>query len=376
MKILIIGSLTNISGSSLRNWEIANAFAKIGHEVTYTEPVIQITQIGPLYPTIKYIPTSFFNLPLFMGFIPSFFYNSLLLIKNHYNLIIVAKPFPHSSIPMLLFGKNAIKIIDIDDLEFEYHKGAVKFAVKTMTSLCIKLTPYYSSHNYPLINYLSKKFSISTNKILFLGQGVNPETFSVDKTSITEKYLKKFNIRQGEIVILFFAHLGPASTLSVIFKSITKIKTNKKFKLLVVGGGPYLKKYQKESQKLLLTNKVIFVGHVDFQKRSEYFHLANFALNYNVDSGNEFRSPMKLREYLASGLPVITTNIGDTKLFSKYIKIVKNEKDLTTSLQKWINNLPAYNSSGKNFVTTNYSWEKIASNFIYQVNNIPSKQFS
>jgi len=369
-KILILGSLTNFSGSSLRNWEIANGLSKLGYQVTYSEPIDRNKKNKPLFPSIEYLPSPYFNLPFFLGFIPSFFYNSKLLLNNNFDVIITAKPFPHSSIPVIFFGKNSIKILDIDDLEYEYHKGVIKHLVKFITEFSIKIFPYFSTHNQPLKKFLINKFLLHSNKIFFLGQGINIKTFKNRNILKIKKLTKKLNIKKDDIVILFSAHLGPASSLSTILKSLTKIKTSNKFKLLVVGGGSYLSKYRNECKELNLLDKVIFIGQVDFNNRANYFHLADFAVNYNIDSGNEFRSPMKLREYLASKLPVITSDIGDTKIFSKYIKLIKNETELTNCFQKWINNPPSPNIAGQKFVIDNYSWSTICKKFITQIKKI------
>lgn len=373
MKILILGSLTNLSGSSLRNWELANAFATLGHQVTYSEPISTREKPKPLFSSVKYLPSPYYDLPFFTGFMPTFLYNSIHLIKNKYDVIITAKPFPHSAVPTVLFGKNSTKVLDIDDLEYEYHKGPIRYFVKFLSKFCIKIFPYYSTHNYPLKDYLVENFSLPSSKIFFLGQGINPETFKKSNLINNKKLTQKLNLHPKDIVILFFAHLGPASSLSTVLQSLNRIKTSKKYKLLVVGGGACLSKYVLECQRLKLKEKVIFVGHVEFQNRSDYFHLANFAVNYNVESGNEFRSPMKLREYLASELPVITSDIGDTKLFAKYVKIVTNEEDLVSSFQEWINHPPQPNILGKRYVVNHHSWLTMAQKFISQIEKISGK---
>jgi glycosyltransferase involved in cell wall biosynthesis len=375
MKILIVGSLTDNSGSSLRNWEVANALATLGHQVSYSEP----SQLNrkPLFSSVIYYPAPYFNFPFFLGFVPSFFFYSQLLLKNRFDLIIVAKPFFHSSLPVLLFGKQAIKVLDVDDLEYEYHFGLSRFLVKFTTTSCIKLFKYYSCHNNNLKSFLSRNFSIPINNILFLGQGINPLTFLQSVTNETTRDLyKKYSLKKSEVKILFFAHIGAAAAIEPIFSSLDKIikEIKKPFKLIVVGGGSELPKYRQRINNSSLVNNVIFTDRIDFDQRHIYFSIATFAINYNLESGNEFRSPLKLREYLAAKLPVITTNIGDTHLFKKFVTIVKNEKELTSVLKKWINNPPSKNISGSNYICNQHSWTKLTSNFISQVQNISKNQ--
>jgi len=371
MKILIVGSLTDNSGSSLRNWEIANALASLGHNVTYSEP----TQLNrkPLFPSVTYYPAPYFKFPFFLGFVSSFFFYSQLLLNNRFNLIIVAKPFFHSSLPVLFFGKQSIKILDVDDLEFEYHLGLSRLLVKITTTTCIKLFNYFSCHNNNLKTFLSRNFDIPINKIFFLGQGINPLTFlqTVSNETTSDLY-KKYGLKKSEVKILFFAHLGAAAAIEPIFSSLEKLlkEVKKPFKLIVVGGGSELPKYRQRIINSSLANNVVFTDRINFDQRHIYFSIATFAINYNLESGNEFRSPLKLREYLAAKLPVVTTNIGDTHLFKKFVTIVNNEKELTSVLKKWINKPPLKNISGSNYICNQHSWAKLASNFISQVQKI------
>ena len=81
--------------------------------------------------------------------------------------------------------------------------------------------------------------------------------------------------------------------------------------LLIVGGGSKLdeiKNYFNNSKN------VIFAGHLDKLKVFEYLNLSNIgiALYNSKNEYNQFGDSVKCREYIAAGLPIITTNNHST----------------------------------------------------------------
>jgi glycosyltransferase involved in cell wall biosynthesis len=81
-------------------------------------------------------------------------------------------------------------------------------------------------------------------------------------------------------------------------------------KLLLIGGGEQESELRQIVSELDMSNRVIFTGFVSFEDLPRYLSLSNVAINtLEVSQVATVAFPNKVLQYLACGLPVVSTRL-------------------------------------------------------------------
>lgn len=127
------------------------------------------------------------------------------------------------------------------------------------------------------------------------------------------KRLPFSKINQHDLVIV--SHLTRSLNYPLIFKVIKKLSSKyKDIRLLIIGKGPYEGELKEIVDKIKMVDKILFLGRkshggvLKILSRSAI----GIALYTKEQPWREFCDSLKIREYFACGLPVITTNIPST----------------------------------------------------------------
>jgi len=293
------------------------------------------------------------------------FVNFIVVLLNRPDFIIASKTLPTSCMPAILgkiLGRKTI--LDIDDLEYGYWKGT-KFEkpLRFFNRVFPKFFDRITTHTKGLENYIHEELGISKSRIIFLPQGIDYRMFKGVKTGLREK----LGLRKKKVIV-YTAHLGPAAKLDVIFRILKNIiKKRGDLRLIVVGGGEYLDHYKKFAKSLGIETHVIFTGFVDHEDIPEYLAISDVAVNYlEGNLVNKYRSSIKVREYLASGIPVVCNVVSeDLEQFSKYLNSFEtgNLKGMGRQILKAIEKPNKGKiSRGKEFVKK-WDWDIIVKDF-------------
>lgn len=82
--------------------------------------------------------------------------------------------------------------------------------------------------------------------------------------------------------------------------------------LLVLGGGRKLPSIRSYANQLGLEKQVIFTDYIDGDEIPRYLSVADCALApFEENDVTRAKSPLKIAEYLAMGLPVVASNVGE-----------------------------------------------------------------
>lgn len=138
------------------------------------------------------------------------------------------------------------------------------------------------------------------------------------------------------------------------------------YKLTICGNGPYRKTLEKQISELGLTDRVNLLGYVNDEKlKEEYETSAIFVL---PSSSENF--PVVLLEAMASGCSIVTTNVtgcpevvGDSALLVR----PKSSEDIAQALTTLTQNYILRRELGiraRIRVENDYSWDKIAENYV------------
>ena len=172
---------------------------------------------------------------------------------------------------------------------------------------------YLVSTSKRLKELLSSVCGIELNKILVAYGGVNTHPF-VEKSKITKaEHRKKLNLPADSFLVGYvggFRSVGMEKGLGTMIKSLPYLGEN--IIMVFVGGSKrHIGEYAALAKKLRVENRCIFVEKQPFDKVVEY-ETAMDALAIPYPDKRHFRDygfPMKVWEYMASGRPIIYSNL-------------------------------------------------------------------
>src|SRR5262249_40275349 len=111
----------------------------------------------------------------------------------------------------------------------------------------------------------------------------------------------------GKRVILSVGRLVPLKNLTVLVDAMREVRRQQPLAhLVLVGEGPERERLKQRVADLDLTGAVTFAGYVPQTETAAYYRAADvFALSSDFDN-----SPNVVLEAMASGLPVVSTDVG------------------------------------------------------------------
>lgn len=166
---------------------------------------------------------------------------------------------------------------------------------KTATELIVPTKKTY--------DLFKQKYKYDRN-VHIVPTGIEVERFYQEqfKEKEIDELRKKLGIRKTDPVILFVGRLGDEKSVNVLIEAhISITRTNPGTKLLIVGTGPDLEKYQELARKYGVTKDVIFAGRVDWNEVPKYYQLASV---FATASKTETQG-LTVIEAMAGSVPVV-----------------------------------------------------------------------
>lgn len=368
MKILVICPLTSNSGGSVTSWSISKQLADMGHTVYFIERGFrkeskkQATNIHYLH-SVDFVPFLPLNILLSMLF------NILAVIILRPDLVFALKPLPNSCLPAIiakLFGTK--NILHINDLDYEFYKdGILKKIMKFFYRFFPSIFDKVSFPSPKLMDYVREDIGLPEEKTMLLLQGVDCQRF---KNISAGEELKESLKLTGKRIIVYIASLGITASFETIAGIFYKIlQSAENTRILVIGDGFYLQKFKQDISKFSIDDKVVFTGFVKYDRIPAYINLADIGINYmDEDKANSFRVPIKVKEYLAAGLPVVCNDVGDYEILRDHINIAADEDQFVSMVLKLLENGYGRDEREIRFMEDNYSWSKIIQDFNSNIN--------
>lgn len=205
-------------------------------------------------------------------------------------------------------------------------------------------------------------FRISAEKIRFIRQGVAIDTFN-QFVNCDE------NISQyGKPIILFVSSLHPRKGIKYLIVAMSYVvKEMPEAKLIIIGQG-HQEAYLKNLAKKLNVNKnIIFEGFVPDTLLPKFYAMADvYVYPVILDTG----WPLTPLEAMASGTPVIGTNVGAMKDLIKDAGILcepKNSRQIADALIRLLSDKDTRNKMGKRgveIIKEKFTWNVITKKYI------------
>lgn len=369
MKFLIIGSVRNpSSGAKTRSRNIAKYLAKANHKVTLIELFPRNHKETTKIKGVKIIKIECDGDIIGALIVINKIKRAIRNIKADY--IIARKPIPISCIPAL--DRTTPKIIlDIDDIEWLFwkEKKSLSLLSKYLKSLSLlsKYLKYYEKQiiNDHHIDYITVTCPKIKEYVIKLGF---PKEKIIDLPNFLDlDLIKNIKPKISSKILIYVASLGISSDLIPILKVFKQLqKQDSTLGLIIIGDGSKYEEYEDYARKNNLN--VCFMGHLEYTETLRMVSQAEICLNYaKKNRANKYRSPIKLREYLALGKKVVTNDVGDTTKFSQHIFMSTNSLlDFKEKIKKaLINKTPR---GGKQYIYQHYNGKKCIKEFLNQLN--------
>lgn len=219
---------------------------------------------------------------------------------------------------------------------------------------------------------ISKRVTITTESLCqtceipqekreLLPNGVDVELFSPRPCDhIKEKYSLGDTFVVGHVGVL-----REWLDLEPLFIAIRELASEINVKLLIVGGGVGYDRTVEVARDLGVLDHIIFTGTVPYSRVPEYISCMDVGvIPFKQDNVSNNSLPLKLFEYMACGVPVISTRVSAIqKTFDHTIKFVSNADEYAEEILELYQDSTLCNrigTQGRRVVEDKYQWAAIS----------------
>jgi len=147
---------------------------------------------------------------------------------------------------------------------------------------------------------------------------------------------KRYDIPNDARVTLYMGSFFYFSGLPELIQSFADTRADGEY-LVLVGGGKQEKRLREQVAVLSMENFVRFTGFVSFEELPSHLHMADVAVNpMHVSMVSNAAFPNKVIQYMAAGLPVISTRLdGLVQTFgdNSELRYVNKSSDIYPAVQ-------------------------------------------
>jgi len=242
------------------------------------------------------------------------------ILSTPMDIIHIGKPHPMNSLAGLVGGRlrGAQIYLDCDD----YEAGVGHFTSKWQKK-GVEIFENWTPHRVDYITtntFFTQERLISEGvakkKIFYLSNGVDRMRFlppSPDAISVLREQLGL----QEKKVVSFIGSLGrPHHPVDLLFQAFSRLyEIHPDVRLMLVGGGEDYLHLKDQAATLGLEGAILFCGRVAPSEVVKYYHLSNVSVDpVYLDAAALGRSPLKLFESWACGVPFVSADVGDRRI--------------------------------------------------------------
>ncbi len=335
MLFLLTQDLESPSGLG-RYWPLAKEMAWLGHTVTvaalhsnygalpckrYTQDGVNIWYVAPMHVHKQGNIKSYYStLSLFWVVLRATWGLSWAVLRVPADVIHIGKPHPMNGVAGLLgqFLPGRKVFLDCDDFEADaghfnsrWQKLGVEFFEKRMPFWVDMITTNTYCNRDRIVGN-----GVPAGRVFYLSNGVDRNRFVPPPAEILKELRNRMGL-DNKKVVLFLGSLSrpshPVGLLLEAFKQISQVEPSAR--LLLVGGGDDYDTLSAQVREMGLKEVVLMPGRVSPDQAVLYYHLADVSVDpVQDDAAARGRSPLKLFESWACGIPFVSADVGDRRV--------------------------------------------------------------
>jgi len=272
-----------------------------------------------------------------------------------------------------ILGRLAAKSLKVPVVVHTFHGHVFhSYFGKAKTDLFKRIERYLAkiSTGIVAISEIQKKELVLDHKIALskkvkvIPLGFDLTKFSIDLQNKRDKTRAEFSIKDDEIAIAIVGRLAPIKDHAFFLRSIQKLmgETNKKLKIFIVGDGSERQQIEEQVKRIDPKGSVI-------RLTSWILDISSFNAGMDImclTSKNE-GTPVSLIEAQATGLPVVSTDVGGVRdvVINESAGFITKKGDIETYTEKLRLLVEddelrrKYGTFGRNFVQKRYGYERL-----------------
>ncbi len=381
--VLFLSALTTDSGSGVRFWNMARAVADASWPVTFLE------RRPAGLPERRHPGIDYRSTPDRSGSAAGLLWSILRSLREGRRLaegrhlakdqhpaeshqagdasspwraVYVLKPMPNTVLPALRAARRGARIVlDVDDLDFEYYPpGPQRALVRRWFRNWPRRFDAVSYHVDPLREYLQSESGVPAERLRRIPQGMDLDVFAAPSVPLPAE-IEEFT--RSHAAIVYMASLGITSDFEDVLPALARILArHPDWGLLVLGHGVRLERFRAQAAALGVAGQVHFAGYVAHTEVPSVLRAGRAGFHYLRPAGaNRYRAIMKIREYLAAGLPVVANPSADAADFREYIELAEGEAAVELALTAILaGERVARTAAGRRFIEERLTWPRLA----------------
>lgn len=231
----------------------------------------------------------------------------------------ICKPHPMNGLAGLIASRIRRKpfYLDCDDYEATSNHFSANWQ-KTIVSLFEDTLPRIAwgvtTNTQFMVRRLSR-LGVSKDAIIYVPNAVDRSRFATISREVVKDLAKELGLQDRKVILYLGSMSLSSHALDLLLAAFGIVHQHSpEAVLLLVGGGQDYTALQEQAVASGLKDAVRFVGRVPSEQCPLYYALADVSVDpVRNDATDRARSPLKLLESLAAGIPVITSDIGDRR---------------------------------------------------------------
>lgn len=227
------------------------------------------------------------------------------LKENHYDVCFYCCPHNALLATWLQRSRIANKVVyyDVDYFpdHVDSHHALCRMALSWREQIAVRNADGVISVSKPLAQL---RKSQGAKKVITVPNGVDLDRFITARDK-----------EPHPPTLIYVGLLSEAWGVDLVLQALPRIKEQvPDVRFIIVGSGDYSNELERMTSQLGLDDRVMFMGRQPYNELAQYMRQADVAVaTYKPRRFVEYASSMKIKDYLAAGLPVITTTSGDAE---------------------------------------------------------------
>lgn len=267
-------------------------------------------------------------------YIEYFFYECLKHIRRQRYDAVILENRPGYALP--LSKVTDARIITHLHNDFLNSESKDAQAIAQVTHSVITVSDFIKQRVETILPHQSGNSSIWQPKVITVHNGIDLQRF-YNASPLSRSSL---GFSEKDFIVVYSGRINPEKGVKELIQAFKRLKDYPYIKLMIIGGSffgneqgndPFIQSLQAETKELADT--ITFTGYVPYGQIPSYLKMADVAV---VPSMWDEPFALTLAEAMATGLPVIATNVGAISEVSQDCAIIIEKtsviEDLPTSL--------------------------------------------